>query len=301
MFAKLTRSQRDADATTHPQARNKTVLSTIAGWKLHYTLLGIILLAIFLFPVYWMVITSFKSNAEVLTYPPRFVPSIWDVSAYQDQVLRNTVFLRYYLNSAIVGIGTMLLSVSLAAPAAYALAHFRIRGKFLVLILSLTSLFFPGIMLALPLFVIFSQLRLTNSYFGLILANTALNLPFAIVVLRPTFLRIPTELTEAALIDGCNKWRAFFRIALPLAKPGLATAAIFAFLAGWNDLIFALSFTDRDTFRPVTAGIWNYILNNTTDWAAAMASATLAMLPTLVVFIIAQRFIVSGLTAGSGK
>jgi multiple sugar transport system permease protein len=300
MAAKLAHSQHGS-STTHPQAGKRSVQSKIAGWKLHYTVLAIILLAIFLFPVYWMVITSFKSNAEILTYPPRFVPSVWDFSAYQDQVLRNSVFLRYYLNSAIVGIGTMILSVSMAAPAAYALAHFRIRGKFLVLILSLTSLFFPGIMLALPLFVIFSQLHLTNSYFGLILANTALNLPFAIVVLRPAFLRIPTELTEAALIDGCNKWGAFFRIALPLASPGVATAAIFAFLAGWNDLVFALSFTDRDTFRPVTAGIWNFILNNTTDWAAAMASATLAMLPTLVVFLFAQRFIVSGLTSGSGK
>jgi len=283
------------------QTKKRSLRSKIAGWKLHYTLIGIVLLAIFLFPVYWMVITSFKSNAEILIYPPRFVPSQWDFSAYQDQVLRNSVFLRYYRNSAIVGLGTMILSVSLPAPAAYALAHFRIRGKFLVLILSLTSLFFPGIMLALPLFVIFSQLRLTNSYGGLILANTALNLPFAIVVLRPTFLRIPAELTEAALIDGCNKWSAFFRVVLPLAKPGLATAAIFAFLAGWNDLVFALSFTDRDTFRPVTAGIWNFILNNTTDWAAAMASATLAMLPTLIVFVFAQRFIVSGLTTGSGK
>lgn len=174
MLAKLTRAQPDATTTAYREARNRVVLSKIAGWKLHYTLLGIVLLATFLFPVYWMVITSFKSNTEVLTYPPRFVPSVWDSSAYQDQVLRNAVFLRYYLNSTIVGLGTMVLSVSLASPAAYALAHFRIRGKFLILILSLTSLFFPGIMLALPLFVIFSQLHLTNSYFGLILANTAL-------------------------------------------------------------------------------------------------------------------------------
>src|SRR5688572_5989289 len=126
MSAKLAHAQRDTSPTTHPQARNRAFRSKIARWKLHYTLLAIILLAIFLFPVYWMVITSFKSNSEILTYPPRFVPSVWDISAYTDQVLRNSTFLRYYLNSAIVGIGTMLLSVSMAAPAAYALAHFKI-------------------------------------------------------------------------------------------------------------------------------------------------------------------------------
>lgn len=301
MLVEKSRSQHRATSATSRQSRERLILARLAGWRLHYTLVGMVLLGVFLFPVYWMVATSVKPPSEILTYPPRLVPSILDISAYQDQVLRNSVFPRYLLNSAIVGVGTMILSVTLASPAAYALAHFKIRGKFLVLILSLTSLFFPGIMLALPLFVIFSQLRLTNSYLGLILANTALNLPFAIVVLRPTFLRIPAELTEAALIDGCNKWTAFFRVVLPLAKPGLATAAIFAFLAGWNDLVFALSFTDRDTFRPVTAGIWSYITATTTDWSAAMASSTLAMLPTLVIFLLAQRFIISGLTAGSGK
>jgi multiple sugar transport system permease protein len=195
----------------------------------------------------------------------------------------------------------MFLTLLMASPAAYALAQFKIRGRFLVLFLSMTTLFFPAIMLALPLFVIFSRLELTNNYLGLILADTALNMPFAILVLRPAFLRIPNELTQAALIDGCGKWTAFFRVVLPLARPGLATIAIFAFLAGWNDFVFAISFTDRDKFRPVTAGIWTYIGNNVTDWNTAMAYATLAMLPTLVIFMVAQRFIVSGLTEGSVK
>jgi multiple sugar transport system permease protein len=301
MLEKSARLQPTPQARQLPLTLGKATFTRIVRWRLHYTLIGLLLLAIFLFPVYWMVITSIKPDSEILTYPPHFVPNVVDFSAYQDQVLRNTVFLRYLLNSGIVGVGTMIATVILASPAAYALAQFRIRGKFLLLVLSMTTLFFPSVMLALPLFVIFSPLRLTNSYVGLILANTALNLPFAVLVLRPTFLRIPAELTEAALIDGCNKWTAFFRVVLPLAKPGLATAAIFAFLAGWNDLVFALSFTDRDTFRPVTAGIWNFISNTVTDWNGAMAYSTLALLPTLLFFIFVQRYVISGLTTGSVK
>lgn len=290
-----------SDALSRRLRLNRETLAKIARGRVHYTLIGLLLLGTFLFPVYWMVATSFKPDSEILTYPPHFVPSYIDLSSYQQQVLSNSIFLRYLLNSAIVGAGTMILSVFLAAPAAYALAQFKIRGRFLLLLLSMTTLFFPSIMLALPLFVIFSQLHLTNSYFGLILANTALNLPFAIVVLRPTFLRIPAELTEAALIDGCSKWTAFFRVVLPLARPGLATAAIFAFLAGWNDLVFAISFTDRDAFRPVTAGIYNFITLTTTDWNGAMAYTTMALLPLIVFFIFAQRYIIAGLTTGSGK
>lgn len=277
------------------------MLTKILRSRWHYTLIACVILAVFLFPVYWMFITSIKSDSEILSYPPRFFPSRIDLSAYREDVLNDSVFLRYTYNSIVVAGGTMFLTLLMASPAAYALTHFKIRGRFFVLFLSMTTLFFPAIMLALPLFVIFSRLHLINNYLSLILANTALNMPFAILVLRPTFLRIPAELTQAALIDGCGKWMAFFRVVLPLARPGLATIAIFAFLAGWNDLVFALSFTDRDKYRPVTAGIWTYIGNNVTDWNAAMAYATLAMLPTLIVFLVAQRFIVAGLTQGAVK
>ena len=277
------------------------VRSSRSGPLLARSALGLAMLLLFLFPVYWMIATSFKSGSEILVYPPHWVPSAPTLSAYRDRVLHNISFLRYLRNSAIVGSGTTVLSLVLAAPAAYALARFRIRGRLLVLLLSMTTLFFPGVMLALPLFVIFSKLGLINSYLGLIIANSALNVPFSVVILRPAFLSIPPELTEAAQIDGCTRWSAFFRIVLPLARPGLATAGIFAFLGGWNDLVFALSFANRDTYQPVTAGIWSYISNTRTDWSTAMAYSTLAMVPTLIVFVFAQRFIVSGLVTGSVK
>jgi len=265
------------------------------------SLVGLTMLLLFLFPVYWMISTSLKDGSEILTYPPHWFPSSPTLASYTDRVLHNLSFLRYLRNSAIVGIGTTIVSLALAAPAAYALARFRIRGRLLVLLLSMTTLFFPGVMLALPLFVIFSKLGLINSYLGLIIANSALNVPLSVVILRPAFLSVPRELTEAAQIDGCTRWSAFVRIVLPLTRPGLATAGIFSFLGGWNDLVFALSFATRDSYQPVTAGIWSYISNTRTDWSTAMAYSTLAMVPTLIVFIFAQRFIVSGLISGSVK
>ncbi len=156
-------------------------------------------------------------------------------------------------------------------------------------------------MLATPLFVIFNRLGLTDSYLGLILANTTVALPFSIVLLRPFFLSIPAELTEAAQIDGCGRFGAFVRVILPIAKPGLFTAAIFAFLFGWGDLVFALSLINDDSLRPVTAGLWAFFGANTSDWSGAMAFSTLAMLPPLVMFLIAQRYVVAGLAAGGVK
>ena len=265
------------------------------------TILSVLFLTLFLFPIYWMAVTSVKPQTEIFANPPAFVPSSIDLAAWNARIFNNPAIPRYFLNSLIVGVGTTLLTLVLATPAAYGLAHLPIRGKWAFILISLSSLMFPAIMLATPLFVIFSRLGLLDSYTGLIIGNTALALPFALVVLRPFFLSLPPQLTEAAKIDGCTVWGAFLRVMLPLAVPGVATAAIFTFLFGWNDLVFALTMTSSDKYRPVTAGLWAFIGSNVTDWAAVMAFSTLAMLPPLVIFLFAQRYVVSGLTAGGVK
>lgn len=264
------------------------------------TLLSLLLLGLFLFPIYWMVVTALKPQSAIFAYPPQFFPKHADWSVWQ-RTISSTNIPRYFLNSAIVGVGTTLLTLLLAAPAAYGVAHLPLRGKWLIILVSLSSLMFPAVLLATPLFVIFNRLGLTDSYLGLILANTALALPFALVVLRPFFLTLPKELTEAARIDGCSAWGAFARVMVPLATPGLVTAAIFTFLFGWNDLVFAITLTNNDQFRPITAGLWTFIGRNNTDWNAVMAFSTLAMLPPLLVFLVSQRYVVSGLTAGGVK
>lgn len=277
------------------------MVRSVLGRPVFSTVLSVLMLAVFLFPIYWMVATSVKPVSEIFSNPPQLIPLSPDFGAWQSRILGDPSILRYFINSGVIGVGTTLLTLSLAAPASYALAHLPIRGKALVLSLSLTTLMFPAVMLATPLFVMFSRLGLVNTYPGLILANTTLALPFAIIVLRPFFLSIPAELTDAAQIDGCTPFGAFARVVLPLATPGLFTAAIFTFLFGWSDLVFALSLTSGDQMRPVTAGLWNFIGSNVTEWNGVMAFSTLIMLPPLAIFLVAQRYVVAGLTAGAVK
>jgi len=195
----------------------------------------------------------------------------------------------------------MLLTVLLSAPAAYALACLPLRGKQVLMMLSLSSLMFPAIMLATPLFVIFSRLHLTDNLAGLVLADTTLALPYAIVLLRPVFAAIPVEIGEAALIDGCNRLSAFRRVVLPLATPGVSTVAVIAFLWGWGDLVFALTLTGEESTRVVTTGLWGFFGANTSDWNGAMAFSTLAMIPPLVVFLFSQHKVTTGSVAGGVK
>lgn len=265
------------------------------------SLISLLMLAIYLFPIYWMLVTAVKPGTQLLAYPPVFIPEEVDFTVWQNRILDDPDIPRYFLNSAIVGSGTALLTIALAAPAAYGVAHLPIRGKSLVLLIGLVSLMFPAIMLATPLFVIFSRLGLTGSYYGLIIANTTLSLPFALIVLRPFFLAVPSQLTDAARIDGCSNWGAFFRVILPIARPGLFTVAVFSFLFGWSDLVFALTLTNSADMRPVTAGLWNFMGANVTEWNSVMAFSSLAMLPPLLLFLLSQRYIVAGLSAGAVK
>jgi multiple sugar transport system permease protein len=160
---------------------------------------------------------------------------------------------------------------------------------------------FPGIMIAIPLCIVFSRLGLLNSYAALILADSAISLPFAITILRPFFRAIPKELSEAAQIDGCNRFNAFCLVILPVAIPGVLTVGVFSFLTGWSDLLMSLSLVSDDWMRPVTAGLFKYMGNNIARWDMVMGFATLQMSPPLFLFVLAQRFVVSGLTDASIK
>jgi multiple sugar transport system permease protein len=248
-----------------------------------------------------MFATAIRSEAEIMSYPPKIIPSNVDWKVWNERIFSDPVIPRFFVNSAIVGIGTMILTVSLATPAAYGLTHLKVKGKSVLMMISLTSLMFPAIMLATPLFVIFSRIHLLDTLWALMLANTALNLPFVLIVIRPFFLSVPTEIVESSFIDGCNRWQSFLWIVLPLVKPGLVTAAIFSFLLGWSELVFGLSLINTETLRPVTAGLWYFMGANVTQWNAVMALSSLTMLPPLILYLLAQRYIVSGLTAGAVK
>jgi multiple sugar transport system permease protein len=277
------------------------------------TAIGIVIVAIYLFPVYWMVISSLKTTAGIFAYPPEFFPSKPTLDAYREAVFENDVVRVAIRNSAIIATGTMILTLFLAAPAAYALARLRLPGGLVVLLLLLIAQLLPAIVIATPLFVLFSQfdpfglmtrfewLSLISSYHGLIIANTTATLPFAVIVLRPFFLAIPRELESAAMVDGDTRFGAFRRIVLPLVRPGLLTVAVFSFLIAWGEFVFALSLNNQESKQPITVAMNAFIGQYGTEWNNIMAVATTVAIPILIVFAALQRFIVGGITAGATK
>jgi multiple sugar transport system permease protein len=265
------------------------------------TLIATLFVLAYLFPVYWMVATSLKTSAAIFATPPQVVPSPVVFSAYVTAVINNPLTLRAILNSAIISLGTMALTLVLAAPAAYGLARLNLRGGALMTLLLLITQLLPAIVIATPLFVLFSRIGLLNSYPSLILADTTITLPFAVIILRPFFLTVPSELEAAAKIDGCTQWGAFWRVILPLVQPGLITVAAFAFLMSWGEFLFALSLTTNENIQPVTVALNKFIGQYGTQWEKLMAVATTIALPIILIFASLQRYIVSGLVAGSVK
>ena len=265
------------------------------------TLIGALIVLIFLFPVFWMISTSLKTPAAIFATPPTLIPTPLNFDAYRDAVVGDPAVVRAIGSSVAISVGTMLVTLLLAAPAAYALARIRFPGGAVVLLLLLITQLLPSIVIAGPLFVLFTRLELVNSYQALILADTTLTLPFAVIILRPFFLSVPRDLEAAALVDGATRWGSFFRITLPLVRPGLVTVAAFAFLFAWGEFVFALSLTTSEDVQPVTVALKRLIGQYGTQWNSLMAISTTVALPIIAVFAGLQRFIVGGLTTGATR
>ncbi|HEX2913201.1 MAG TPA: carbohydrate ABC transporter permease [Chloroflexia bacterium] len=265
------------------------------------TLLGLICTAVMIFPLYWVFITSLKDTTEIFSTPPTLFPRSIDWRPYTENFLNNSDMWNYMGNSFQIAAGTTALTLFLAAPMAYCLTRLQVVGRLFFLLMLLIVQMFPSIMLALPLFVMFSKWHLTNSALAVILAITTKTLPFATLTLRPSFLSLPRELEDAAAIDGCGLWGGFYRIILPLTRPGLLTVGALTFLMAWSDFLFPLVLITDDTKRPLTLGIYKFIGQYGVRWNDLMAVAVVAALPIIFVFIFAQRYITSGLAVGSVK
>jgi multiple sugar transport system permease protein len=266
-----------------------------------WTLIGVVLVAVYLFPVFWMASTSLKTDADIYASPPKLIPQPLAWENYAEAVFDNPQVLMAIRSSLIISAGTMIVTLLLATPAAYALARLRLRGGSLVILLLLISQLLPSIVIAGPLFVLFSRIDLVNSYPALILADVSITLPFAVIVLRPFFLTVPRELEAAALVDGSTRFGAFWRIALPLVRPGLITVGVFAFLFTWGEFVFALSLTTEEEVQPITVALNRFIGQYGTQWNLLMTVATTMAIPIIAVFAGLQRFIAGGLTAGATK
>jgi multiple sugar transport system permease protein len=247
-----------------------------------------------------MITTSLKPDAAIFATPPKLVPIPPDFKPYVSEVLNNSRLLISIVNSLIISLGTMLLTLLLAVPGAYALARMKLRGGGIVLLLLLISQLLPSIVIAGPLFVSFSRIGLLNSHLALILADTTITLPFSVIILRPFFLAVPNELEAAAKVDGCTELGVLWRITLPYVRSGIITVGAFTFLIAWGEFVFALALNTSQN-QPITVALNKFIGQYGVQWNNLMAVSTVASLPIIAIFAGLQRFIVSGLTSGAVK
>jgi N,N'-diacetylchitobiose transport system permease protein len=253
------------------------------------------------FPVYWMVNTAFKPRPEVMTATPHFVPDHPTLDNFIDAV-GQPQFLSNLRNSVIVVALTVAASIVLGIFAAAALSRFRFRGRRTIMVVILAVQMLPGAALLIPMFVMFNSLELLGTYAALVLAYVATVLPFSIWVMRGFFVAIPAEIEEAAYIDGASTWGVLTRVLFPLVAPGVISTSIFAFIAAWNDYLFAYTFM-QDQSR-YTLPVWLASFTNPhlgTDFGGQMAASVLFSIPVVVFFLIIQRNLVAGMSAGAVK
>ena len=258
-----------------------------------------LLLAVWAFPVLWALLTSFKTERDVLAYPPLFIfePTL---ANYRDVLSGPNSILPNLLSSLIVATGATLLTMLFAIPAAYALARLRYPGKRASGFYVLATQMLPPVGLVIPYYLALQKLGGLNTYWGLIVIDLTFSLPFAIWLMVSYFEDVPHEMEEAALLDRAGRFRALWHVVLPQVSGGMAVTTIFVFLNAWNEFLFAVVLGGNDV-RPVTVAMFNFISVEQTQWARLAAAAMVAMSPVIVIGLFAQRHIVKGLTVGAVK
>ena len=262
--------------------------------------LALVALLLVAFPFYWMLNTSLKPASEIFLSPPTFASANWSLDAYTTVLTKRPVG-RYFLNSLAVALGTTLLSVTLAALAAYGFTRFFPRGATPFIIFLLFTKMLPETLLIVPYFQLMSDLGLLNTYAALILAYSSFALPFSVWMLIGFFRSIPRDIDEAAMIDGATYVQSFFRVILPLARPGLVAVALFTFLIAWNSYLWALVLTTDSSMYVLSVGVANMVGEYRVQWNELMAAAVIAGLPVMVLYSLLERHLVNAITSGAVK
>ncbi len=265
-------------------------------------LILIVALVFFLFPVVWMILTSFKTNAEFFSNPPVFIPHQWTLTNYFNSMRmppEGRGGIQGLRDSLIISLATMIVTLVVGSLAAYSFARYRTGGENLSFWV-LSTRMFPPVASALPLFLLFKQFRLLDTHMALIIANTIFCLPFVIWLLKGFFEDLPIELEEAALIDGASPFGAFLQIAVPLVAPGLVATALFSFIFTLNEFMFALLFTRSDV-RTLTIIVPSLVGGHEILWGEIAAVGTVAIIPGVLLALLLQRYLVRGLTLGAVK
>ena len=287
-------------STAHP-ARLARKLGKAARVSLILLVLVLVLL-----PIYWMLNTSFKIQPEIMKLPPTLVPHQFTFANYLSilvgSVASSIKFLVYFKNSMIVSLSTMLTTLLLATPAAYAFSRVPFSGKRSLIYLVLVSQMLPIVLILIPLYKTFLKLKLLSTYPGLILPYLMFTLPFSLWMLKGYFDSIPRELDESAKVDGCNKMQAMLLVVMPNVKPGLTATAIVTFIMAWDEFIIALTIMDKPTMRTLPVGIiQSFVGEFSIRWGEMMAASVVTTIPVVIIFIFLSRYLIGGLIAGAVK
>lgn len=271
-----------------------------------------VVLALFLVPVLWLIMTSVRPNIEINTRPPVWVSRNINLDSYlallgfgvnpeRFAFGENVPFGAYFRNSILTALSSTLLALIIGTLAAFAFSSFRFRGKNGIFLTLMIARAIPGIALSLPLLVLFARMGLSDRIFGLVISYTAMNVPFTAWLMAGFIGEIPDELTEAALIDGCSRWSAFLRVVVPLVGPGLAASGIFAFLTSWNEFAIASVLTRTTASKTFPVGLFDFTAEFVSDWRGMCAMSVIMLIPAIIFVIIVQRHLVRGLTLGAIK
>ena len=280
------------------------LMKTKKGGKAVTVILVIIVCIFALFPFIWMISTSFKTNSEIYTAAPTFVPKHPTMDGYTSMFTTETAtfnFKQWAANSIFVAFLTTIFSMIIAVLGGYGISRYRFKGRGALSYIVLTTQVLPGSLLMIPLYIIMSNLGLLNTKIGLMLAYVTFTVPFCTWMMKGFFDSIPISLEEAARVDGAGTFRCFFTVTLPLTVPGLVSTGLFAFINGWNEYLFASSFMQSYDNWTLPVGIASFKGQYATDWGTLMAGSVLITIPVVILFLCLQKHLVGGMTAGAVK
>lgn len=286
-----------ASAATHRLRRR-------LGKALH--LLGLfIAMSIICIPGLWVVLNSFRPTVEIMAKPAVWIPRELNLDHYAAMFggigQGGVPVLMYFRNSLIISLTSTVIAILIGMAGGYAFARYRFRGKAAIFVALMATRAVPGIALSLPIFIIFGRTGIIDTHFGMILVYVALNVPFSIWLIDGFFRQVPKELAEAAEIDGCTRWQAFWKVEFPVARAGIASAGIFAFLTSWNEYALASQLTRSVNSKTMPVGLLDFTSQFTLDWGGMCALAVLMIIPAAVLTFLVQKHLIAGLTFGGVK
>lgn len=264
-----------------------------------------IAMAIICLPGLWIVLNSFRPTVEIMAKPPVWIPNELNLNHYRAMFggvgEGGVPVLTYFRNSMVISVTSTLIALLVGMGGGYAFARYRFRGKGAIFVALMASRAVPGVALSLPLFIIFGRTGIIDTHFGLILVYVAMNVPFTIWLIDGFFRQVPRELAEAAEIDGCTRWQAFWRVEFPVARAGIASAGIFAFLTSWNEYALASQLTRSVSSKTMPVGLLDFTSQFTLNWGGMCALAVLMIIPALLLTFVVQKHLIAGLTFGGVK